>query len=171
MSHERGFRILKIQKTRFYLHGSSVFAFCYFLSFFCVFGRPFENSSFTCMGAQFCEYPPPQDNKKKHKKTPELYQKASPKGEPRTWSLRIAQDDPRWSNMAQDGSKMAQDGPSNSRVSPPSRSEYCQAGRAANMKLATAHGFGGRGEELRSYYSNSYSYRRVLLKSEARFGE
>ena len=30
--------------------------------------------------------------------------------------LRIAQDDPRWSNMAQDGSKMAQDGPSNSRV-------------------------------------------------------
>ena len=53
MSHERGFRILKIQKTRFYLHGSSVFAFCYFLSFFCVFGRPFENSSFTCMGAQF----------------------------------------------------------------------------------------------------------------------
>ena len=89
------------------------------------------------MGAQFCEYPPPQDNKKKHKKTPELYQKASPKGEPRTWSLRIAQDDPRWSNMAQDGSKMAQAGPSNSRVSPPSRSEYCQAGRAANMKLAT----------------------------------
>ena len=59
---------------------------------------------------------PPQDNKKKHKKTPELYQKASPKCEPRTWSLRIAQDDPRWSNMAQDGSKMAQDGPSNSRV-------------------------------------------------------
>ena len=53
---------------------------------------------------------------KKHKKTPELYQKASPKCEPRTWSLRIAQDDPRWSNMAQDGSKMAQDGPSNSRV-------------------------------------------------------
>ena len=53
MSHERGFRILKIQKTRFYLHGSSVFAFCYFLLVFCVFGRPFENSSFTCMGAQF----------------------------------------------------------------------------------------------------------------------
>ena len=26
-----------------------------------------------------------KDNKKKHKKTPELYQKASPKGEPRTW--------------------------------------------------------------------------------------
>ena len=56
-----------------------------FFVVFYVFGRPFENSSFTCMGAQFCEYPPPKDNKKKHKKTPELYQKASPKGEPRTW--------------------------------------------------------------------------------------
>ena len=40
MSHERGFRILKIQKTRFYLHGSSVFAFCYFLSFFVFLGDP-----------------------------------------------------------------------------------------------------------------------------------
>ena len=32
----------------------------------------------------------------------------------------------------------------------------CEAGKAANMKLATAKGFGGRGQELRSYYSNSY---------------
>ena len=40
MSHERGFRILKIQKTRFYLHGSSIFAFCYFLSFFVFLGDP-----------------------------------------------------------------------------------------------------------------------------------
>ena len=40
VSHERGFRILKIQKTRFYLHGSSVFAFCYFLPFFVFLGDP-----------------------------------------------------------------------------------------------------------------------------------
>ena len=42
MSHERGFRILKNQKTRFYLHGSSVFAFCYFWSFFVFLGDPWK---------------------------------------------------------------------------------------------------------------------------------
>ena len=56
------------------------------------------------------------------------------------------------------------------RNKPPSRSEYCQAGKAASVKLATIKGFGGRGEELRSYYSNSYCYPQALLKSEARFG-
>ena len=41
-------------KTRFYLHGSSFHVFFLFLCVFCcVFGRPLENSSFTCMGTQF----------------------------------------------------------------------------------------------------------------------
>ena len=136
--------------------GAQFSRFVIFGRFFVFLGDPSKIAVLPAWELNSVSIPPPQDNRKKHKKTPELYQKASPKGEPRTWSLRIAQDDPRWSNMAQDGSKMAQDGPSNSRVSPPSRSEYCQAGRAVNMKLATAKGFGGRGEELRSYYSNNY---------------
>ena len=40
-------------KTRFYLHGSSCFVFFYIFFVFCVFGRPLEKSSLTCMGAQF----------------------------------------------------------------------------------------------------------------------
>ena len=45
------------------------------------------------------------------------------------------------------------------RNKPPRRSEYCQAAKPATMKPAFAKEVGGRGEDLRSYYSKSSWYR------------